>query len=350
MRDRAMTATVNTNPTAGINPSGTSICAGGTITLNGTGGSSYSWSASGGTFGSSTNSPTTWSASNAGGYTISVTAGSGTCTATNSTSITIGNSFSTMPSFAPICLVGNPLNLSASGGSSYSWKGPNGFKSNSATPSKAKTVAKDEGIYSVTVTAATGCTVTSTIRVYYGVGKITATSNSTVCKGGTIQLSATAEFGASYKWTKQFSSVVYNVQNPSIPNAQTSNGGVYIVFVTGANGCIDKQETLVVVSSAPCTSGRLASGEEVAGMEMEVKTYPNPTSKLLMVEVKLAKPSSLKLQLYNATGNTLTEWSLSEESTIHRKEIDMSVYKDGLYLLQAQSKDGKQTKRVMKVE
>ena len=143
---------------------------------------------------------------------------------------------------------------------------------------------------------------------------------------------------------------MYNVQNPSIPNAQTSNGGVYIVFVTGVNGCIDKQETLVVVSSAPCTSGRLASGEEVEGMEMEVNAYPNPTSKLVTVEVKLSKPSSLNLQLFNATGNTLTEWNLSEESTIHRKEIDLSEYKDGLYLIQAQSKDGKQTKRVMKIE
>ena len=85
-------------------------------------------------------------------------------------------------------------------------------------------------------------------------------------------------------------------------------------------------------------------------MEMEVSTYPNPTSKLLTVEVRLKEPSSLKLNLYNATGNSVTEWNLSEETTTHRKEIDMSVYKDGLYLLQAQSKDGKQSKRVVKVE
>lgn len=83
---------------------------------------------------------------------------------------------------------------------------------------------------------------------------------------------------------------------------------------------------------------------------MEVNTYPNPTSKHLTVEVKLAKSSTLKLQLYNATGNTLNEWELSEESTSHRKEIDLSVYKDGLYLIQAQSKDSKQTKRVVKIQ
>ena len=259
-------------------------------------------------------------------------------------------SVSPNPSFAPICLLGNPLNLSVSGGSSYSWTGPNGFKSNSATPSKSKTVAKDEGVYSVTVSSTLGCTATSTIKVYIGVGKITATSNSTVCKGGTIQLSANAEFGASYKWTKQFSSQTYFGQNPSIPNAQTSNGGVYIVFVTGVNGCIGKKEVLVTVSPVPCVSPRLAIGEIESEIGMEINAYPNPTSKLLSVEVKLAKPSALKLNLYNATGNTLNEWALSEESTIHRKEIDMSLYKDGLYLIQAQSKDGKQIKRVVKVE
>ena len=136
-----------------------------------------------------------------------------------------------------------------------------------------------------------------------------------------------------------------------IANAQTSHSGVYLVFVTGVNGCVGKEEVLVTVSPRACTSGRLASGEEDAGeIGMEVSTYPNPASKQLTVEVKLAKPSSLKLQLYNATGNTLTEWNLPEETTIHRKEIDLSAYKDGLYLLQAQSKDGKQTKRVVKVE
>ena len=249
--------------------------------------------------------------------------------------------------FAPICLVGNPLNLSASGGDEYRWRGPNSFASNSATPTKAKTVAKDEGIYSVTATGNTGCTVTSTIRVYYGVGNVTATSNSPVCKGGTIQLSATSEFGASYKWAK--GSTVYTGQNPSILNAKTSDGGLYTVFITGNNGCIVKKEVLVTVSPVPCVAPRLAT-DETEEIDMQLNAYPNPVSKTLSVEVTLKEPSKLSLQLYNATGQAMSTWDLTEETTSHRQEIDMSVYKDGLYLLQAQAGKQKVVKRGVKIQ
>ena len=104
------------------------------------------------------------------------------------------------------------------------------------------------------------------------------------------------------------------------------------------------------MSQRACSVGRLASGEEEEEINMEVNTYPNPTGRMLTVEVTLKEPSALKLQLYNATGQALSNWDLSEETTTHRRQIDMSVYKDGLYLIQAESKDGKQTKRVVKIE
>lgn len=332
------------------------VCVGNSIALSASGGTIYSWNGPAGSgFNSSVKKPTPTASTTSfsGIYTVSVSNDECPLQATATVSVQVSSKdFTLTQSFAPICALGNPLNLVATGGSAYSWRGPNGFKSNSATPSKPKTVAKDEGVYSVSATGGNiGCTAYSTMRVYIGAGELTASSNSTVCKGGTIQLSASAEFGASYKWTKQFSSVTYQGQNPTIPNAQTSNSGVYIVFVTSTNGCIVKKEVLVTVSPKACPGGRLASGEEeTEEIGMEVNTYPNPAGKLLTVEVTLKEPSALKLQLYNATGQALSNWDLSEETTTHRKQIDMSVYKDGLYLIQAESKDGKLTKRVMKVE
>ena len=249
--------------------------------------------------------------------------------------------------FAPICLQGNPLNLSVSGGDLYAWKGPNGFKSNSATPTKAKTVAKDEGIYSVTATGNTGCTVTSTIRVYYGVGNVTATSNSPVCKGGTIQLSATSEFGASYKWAK--GSTVYTGQNPSILNAKTSDGGLYTVFITGNNGCIVKKEVLVTVSPVPCVAPRLAT-DETEEIDMQVNAYPNPVTNTLTVEVTLKETSKLSLQLFNSMGKESGTWQLNDESTVHKTELNMSELQGGVYVLQAQAGKQKVVKRVVKIQ
>ena len=255
-------------------------------------------------------------------------------------------------SFAPICLQGNPLNLSASGGDLYAWKGPNSFKSNSATPTKAKTVAKDEGIYSVTVTGNGVCTVTSTIRVYYGIGagEISITNRSPYCKGGPISLTATATGASSYSWTKQLGSASYTGNPVTITtNAKTSDGGVYMVFVRGQNGCIEKQETLVTVSPVACIGTRMAS-EEVEEIDMQINAYPNPVTHTLTVEVTLQKPSKLSLKLFNSIGKESGTWQLNEETTVHKTELDMSNLTGGVYLLQGQAGKQKAVKRVVKIQ
>ena len=332
-----------------IASSNSPLCEGKTLQLSAAGGSSYSWNASG--FSSTQQNPSRTNATPSmnGVYTVIALNSSCTLTATATLNVQVMPSFTVSLSVAPICIVGNPLNLSVNGGGdSYAWKGPNGFKSSSATPTKAKTVAKDEGVYSVTVTGNAVCTVTSTIRVYYGVGKLTATSNSPVCKGGTIQLSATAEFGNSYSWTKQLGSTVYTGQNPTIPNAKTSDGGLYMVFAKWMNGCIGKQEVLVIVSPIPCVATRLAS-EEAEEMDMQINAYPNPVTNTLTVEVMLQKPSKLSLKLFNSIGKESGSWQLNDEATFHKTELNMSEFTGGVYLLQAQAGKQKVVKKVVKM-
>lgn len=253
-------------------------------------------------------------------------------------------------SFAPICLVGNPLNLSASGGAGYSWKGPNGFKSNSANPTKAKTVAKDAGIYSVTVSNV-GCTASSTVEVYFGIGDLTVSSNSPVCKGGTIQLSATAGSSiASYRWTKQFGSATYTGNPVSIQDAKPSDTGIYTLFATGQNGCIAKQSVLVTVSAVPCGGTRLAGGETIEEMDMELNTYPNPVTNTLTIEIRLKEASPVKLYLVNSVGIQQSSWQLTGESDYHKTQLNLSDFAEGVYLLQAEAGKEKVVKRVVKIQ
>lgn len=255
--------------------------------------------------------------------------------------------FTPNPQYTPICLVGNTLSLSASGGGSYSWKGPNGFSSASATPAPKKSKAADVGIYSVTVTNSNSCTASATVEVYFGAGAISASSNSPVCKGSTINLLASATHGVSYKWTKLGSTKVWLGATPSIANAKTSNAGLYIVWITGDNGCISKEEVLVSVITCPGT--RLAS-DEAEEIDMEINAYPNPVTNTLTVEVTLKEPSTLKLQLFNSIGNESGTWQLNEESTVHKTELNMGELTGGVYLLQAQAGKQKAVKRVVKIQ
>ncbi len=78
----------------------------------------------------------------------------------------------------------------------------------------------------------------------------TASSNSPICVGGSIELRAANSAGASYQWTgpNGFSSTS---QNPIVPNAQYSNSGTYSVTITVQGNQSDPSTTEVLVVDPP---------------------------------------------------------------------------------------------------
>ena len=79
---------------------------------------------------------------------------------------------------------------------------------------------------------------------------MTATSNSPVCSGTTIQLNTPAQ--GTYSWTGP-NGFTSNLQNPSIPNATAANAGTYTVIVD-LGGCIGTASTNVVINPSPSVS------------------------------------------------------------------------------------------------
>ncbi len=79
---------------------------------------------------------------------------------------------------------------------------------------------------------------------------IAGSSNSPVCEGKTIQLTAASTTtGVSYNWTGPSGFSNPN-QNPSIPSAASANAGNYIVTAT-ATGCSAKDTVSVIVNPTP---------------------------------------------------------------------------------------------------
>lgn len=159
------------------------------------------------------------------------------------------------------------LNATLVSGAVYKWSGPNNFSSSLANPTIPNASGIHQGTYTVEVRIS-GCTQIATTNVTVissAISNVTAQSNSPVCVGGAIQLTANATgSGLSYYWRgpNNFQS---QQQNPVIGNGQTLNAGVYSVSVI-ANGCtsspalVNVRVTEVTGSLTAQNNGPLCNG------------------------------------------------------------------------------------------
>ncbi len=93
---------------------------------------------------------------------------------------------------------------------------------------------------------------TTTVTVYVNViaATTTASSNSPICAGATLNLSTTSVAGATaYNWTGP-NGFISTSQNPTITNATTAATGTYTVTVTLPNGCVSPTSSLNVTVNA----------------------------------------------------------------------------------------------------
>ncbi len=231
-------------PTASSN---SPICAGSTLSLSATGGGTYSWSGPNG-FTATGAAPSITGATTAASGTYTVTVTSNGCTATTSTTVTINPlPVATASSNSPIC-VGSSLNLTATGGGTYSWAGPNGFSSTSATPSIAAATTAASGTYTVTVTSAASCAATaSTTATVNPLPTVNIVGDLTVCDGSgtgttTTTLVSTGTGVISYVWS-----------NGVTANSIIVGAGTYSVTATGIGGCQATATVTVIASAAECT-------------------------------------------------------------------------------------------------
>jgi len=238
--------TINTQPTVTTN-SNSPVCAGNTLNLSSSGGTSYLWIGPN-SFASTFQNPSITNATVAatGTYTVTVTGSNGCTTRATVTATVNSNVTAAAGSNSPVC-AGSTLNLTSGGGTSYSWTGPNSFTSTLQNPSIANATIAATGTYTVTVTSSGCSSKATTAATVNPLPTVAAGNNGPVCAGSTLNL--TSGGGGSYSWAgpNSFNSTI---QNPTIINASIAATGTYTVTVT-SNGCTSKATTSATVNALP---------------------------------------------------------------------------------------------------
>ncbi len=170
---------------------------------------------------------------------------------------------------SPLC-AGGTLNLTASGGTGYSWTGPNGFISNTQNPSIPSVTAAASGTYTVQVTGANGCTsVANTAVTIHALPTITISpSSATINEGENVAL--TAGGAGTYSWTPATN---LSATNTAAVTATPVSTATYTVTGTiTSTGCTNT--TSVVVTIVPV--GGLVPG--FIGSDLTICSNATPAS------------------------------------------------------------------------
>jgi gliding motility-associated-like protein len=228
---------VNSLPVPVITPANPTICSGKSVQLKAAGGTIYTWS-NGATTDTTTVSPLSTTT-----YLVTVLDING-CSANGARTVNVipSPAANISPVNVSIC-AGTSATLIATGGTSYHWS--NGINTNSITVTPPVTTT-----YTVTVTAANGCSATATKIVTVNSVPVASISPATlsVCSGTDTML--TASGGTTYSWSNGANTASAQIN----PLANTT----YTVTVSNGNCTATASRTVSVLTLPPLTLNPLA--------------------------------------------------------------------------------------------
>jgi gliding motility-associated-like protein len=237
------TAQLTINPIPVVTVNSTTICPSNTAVLIASGATSYTWAGTTNVTNSHSVTPTTTT-------TYTVTGTTNGCSSSAIATVTVVNNLDVTVNSPTIC-AGTPVTLTATGATNFSWVNSANVvvsTGNTYSPSPATT-----STYTVTGTT-NGCSdIATAIVTVKPIPTTTAGSNSSICEGTPLNLTATASNGSTYFWNGPgITASNSTAQNPTIPISTVANTGTYSVTIT-ADGCSSTSSTNVLVKPIPTT-------------------------------------------------------------------------------------------------
>ena len=214
-----------------------------------------------------------------GSYTAVVTSAGGCVSAAGSINAVVTDAplAPVASSNTPVC-AGQTLTLFASAvpGATYSWTGP-GFASTQQNPTRGNAQPSMAGSYTV-YALLNGCVSPAAVTqvvISPNPAPPVLTSNSPICQGATLELSAQGVPGAAYNWTSP-GGATYTGQLVVVPAVPASANGVWSATQT-VNGCTSAAGALqVTINPAPSAPVVFSNSPVCEGQTLTLSTILVP--------------------------------------------------------------------------
>lgn len=176
--------------------------------------------------------------------------------------------------------IGSTLSLTCATvtGSTYYWTGPNGYTSTAQNPTRTNFSSLMAGQYDVMTINGTCSSAVASVIVAAVLPPI-ATSNTPVCFGQTLNLTASLVPGGTYAWTGP-NGFTSSAQSPNRTNLTAADTGLYTLNVSLPGCSFNPVTTRVAGLAIPATPtvGNAQSLCEGEGLSLSAQgTYVNPT-------------------------------------------------------------------------
>lgn len=293
-------------PSLTVTPASPTICANGTVTLTGSGATTYSWSS-----GSTTNTAVvTPSASTT--YTLSGTNACGTTTTTAMVS-TVTTPTVTASATSTLLCAGSTATITAGGAATYSWSSGASTMTIAVTPNAST-------VYTVTGTNACGsATAVASVSVA-PIPNVTAVSSRTsICNGDFAVLNGNG--ATTYTWMPGGANTSSITITPTVTTTYTLTG-------KSSAGCVNVATVSQLV--LPCTGINEASN--ASGIDI----YPNPNVGSVNINIPGELVGHSSIQVFDAIGKLVIKENLTDEST----HLNTSRLEEGLYIYKIYDNNG----------
>jgi large repetitive protein len=117
---------------------------------------------------------------------------------------------------------------------------------------------------------------------------------------------------------------------------QATGPGNYRLKVTDSNGCF-----VSVFVEVPL-------GLKEWKTDVELAVFPNPTMGPLRINMTGAEPENVQIELFDISGRSLELWSIGIQPTVWSRDLDISTYSPGIYVVSIQMGDMRINRQVVK--
>jgi serine protease len=294
-------------PALVLTPNTSSMCAGGSSTINATGYTTYTWNPGNLSGPSQVLSP-------AANQIYTVQGKLGNCNGTSTAVITVTNFPVVTITGGTFVCVGKNITLTANGAMSYTWTAGPMTNTNTVSPPSNATF--------VVTGANSNCTSTAAISVSVNPNPTLAVSSSSnpICIGDAVNI--TASGANTYTWNggSQFNPIFVT---PTITTQYTVTGAV--------NGCTSTAVFEMTVNA--CPNG--VQTQKLSNNELLI--FPNPSTDMITISYNGKK---FDYTMYDNVGRLIC----SEKNVMNNAKIKVNEYAKGVYYIEVVS-DGEKTRR-----